>query len=98
MTIAEHGLIGKYITDLTEPKASIHDPVAKIGAEMDLRGPDGQLAWPYILTWTLSDDAPFFCIEPYEGVTDAVHNKIGLRILQPGQAYETRLRTNIIRK
>ena len=34
----------------------------------------------------------------YEGVTDAVHNKIGLRILQPGQAYETRLRTKVIRQ
>jgi galactose mutarotase-like enzyme len=96
MTLAEHGPTGMYITDLTEPRVALRDPAAALGVEMDLRDAAGRLAWPYILTWTLSDDARFFCIEPYEGVTDTVHNGIGLRILAPKASYTTRLTTRTL--
>jgi galactose mutarotase-like enzyme len=95
-TLATHGGTGKYITDLSEPRVSLHDPAARMGVEMDLCAPDGKLAWPYILTWTLPDDAPFFCIEPYEGVTDAVHSGTGLRVLPPGKSYTTQLKARAV--
>lgn len=98
MTLGEHGATGKYVTDLDSPHTSVFDPAARMGVEMDLRDKQGKIAWPYILTWTLSDDSSFFCVEPYEGVTDAVHNKIGLRILEAGESYETRLKSSVIRK
>src|ERR1035438_1039606 len=36
------------------------------------------------VTWTLADDSPFYCVEPWMGPANASENKAGLQIVPPG--------------
>lgn len=38
------------------------------------------------VTWTLAEDSPFYCVEPWMGPANAVENKIGLQWVAPGQS------------
>ena len=38
------------------------------------------------VTWTLADDSPFYCVEPWMGPANAVENKTGLQWVAPGQS------------
>lgn len=38
------------------------------------------------VTWTLQDDSPFYCVEPWMGPANAVENGVGLHWVQPGQS------------
>ena len=38
-----------------------------------------------IVTWTETDDSPFFCIEPWMGPPNSPENKIGLHTVSPGE-------------
>jgi galactose mutarotase-like enzyme len=37
------------------------------------------------VTWTLADDAPFYCVEPWMGPANAPENKLGLHWVPPGK-------------
>jgi galactose mutarotase-like enzyme len=37
------------------------------------------------VTWTLSDDAPFYCVEPWMGPANAAEHKTGLHFVKPGE-------------
>lgn len=36
------------------------------------------------VTWTLADDSPFYCVEPWMGPPNAAENKVGLHYVAPG--------------
>ncbi len=38
-----------------------------------------------VVTWTESDQAPFYCVEPWMGPANAMENKQGLHWVPPGQ-------------
>ena len=52
--------------------------------EIDLDVP-GSSAWHAVTTWSERDDSDFYCVEPWLGLPDAIHNGQGLRWLEPGQ-------------
>jgi galactose mutarotase-like enzyme len=58
---------------------------------IDLQRP-GSVPWYAVTTWTEKPDSDFYCIEPWLGLPDAIHNEEGLRWLQPGQAETAALR------
>ncbi len=37
------------------------------------------------VTWTLNDDSPFFCVEPWMGPPNAAEHKVGLHFVPPGE-------------
>lgn len=37
------------------------------------------------VTWTLADDSPYYCVEPWMGPANAPEHKIGLHFVPPGQ-------------
>ena len=37
------------------------------------------------VTWSLADDSPFFCVEPWMGPANAAGHKVGLHLVPPGQ-------------
>lgn len=39
-----------------------------------------------LVTWTETDDSPFFCIEPWMGPPNSPENKIGLHTVPPGES------------
>jgi galactose mutarotase-like enzyme len=38
------------------------------------------------VTWTESEDSPFYCVEPWMGPANSVENKAGLQFVQPGNS------------
>jgi galactose mutarotase-like enzyme len=38
------------------------------------------------VTWTLADDSPFYCVEPWMGPANAMENKAGLQMVPPGKS------------
>ena len=37
------------------------------------------------VTWTLADDSPFYCVEPWMGPPNAIEHKNGLQLVAPGK-------------
>ena len=37
------------------------------------------------VTWTLADDSPFYCVEPWMGPANAAEHKVGLHHVAPGE-------------
>ncbi|MDG2256544.1 MAG: aldose epimerase [Opitutaceae bacterium] len=65
---------------------------SKIEIEMGAdRKPHSEYA---VVTWTESDTAPFFCIEPWMGPPNSPETKVGLHMVNPGkrEAYSVTIR------
>ncbi len=43
-------------------------------------------------TWTEAPESDFYCVEPWLGLPDAIHNGLGLRQLAPGTTETASLR------
>lgn len=52
----------------------------------------GRDPWYAVTTWTQDKASDFFCIEPWTALPDAMHNRQGLRWLDPGERESLRLR------
>lgn len=50
------------------------------------------IPWYALTTWTESDDADFYCIEPWLGLPNAIHHGQGLRWVAPGESETARCR------
>jgi galactose mutarotase-like enzyme len=37
------------------------------------------------VTWTLADDSPFYCVEPWMGPANAAEHRVGLHFVKPGE-------------
>ena len=62
--------------------------------EIDLRRPDS-VPWYCVTTWTEAADSGFYCVEPWLGLPDAIHNGLGLHWLEPGQSETAMLRISV---
>lgn len=83
-SIANPELIDRIHYDLSDStvtclnKADNSKIEIEVGAE---RRPHSEYA---VVTWTESDDSPFFCIEPWMGPPNSPETKVGLHTVNPG--------------
>jgi galactose mutarotase-like enzyme len=61
---------------------------------IDLQRP-GSVPWYAVTTWTEKPESDFYCVEPWLGLPDAIHNGLGLRWLEPGQTEAATLRISV---
>ncbi|MGH8779306.1 aldose epimerase [Paraburkholderia sp.] len=61
---------------------------------IDLQRP-GSIDWYAVTTWTEAPDSDFYCVEPWLGLPDAIHNGLGLRWLEPGATETAALRIHV---
>lgn len=61
---------------------------------IDLQCP-GSIPWYAVVTWTEGADSDFYCVEPWLGLPDAIHNGLGLRWLEPGEGETAQLRIKV---
>jgi galactose mutarotase-like enzyme len=47
------------------------------------------------VTWTLAEDSPFFCVEPWMGPPNAVENKLGLSLVPKGETQKFVVSVNL---
>jgi galactose mutarotase-like enzyme len=73
--------------------ATLHTPSLNRTVEFDLR--TSPTPWYSITTWTEADDSDFYCVEPWLGLPDAIHNGAGLRWVAPGQSETATLRLKV---
>jgi galactose mutarotase-like enzyme len=45
----------------------------------------GSVPWYTVTSWTEAETSDFYCVEPWLGLPDAIHNGRGLRWLAPNQ-------------
>ena len=62
--------------------------------EIELDRP-GSVPWYAVTTWTEADTSDFYCVEPWLGLPDAIHNGLGLRWLEPGRTETASLRIRV---
>lgn len=72
----------------------IEMPTLRRALQIDLRRP-GSVPWYAVTSWTLAPDSDFYCVEPWLGLPDAIHNGLGLRWLEPGQTETASLRIGV---
>lgn len=61
---------------------------------IDLQRP-GSEPWYAVTTWTEAPESDFYCVEPWLGLPDAIHNGLGLRWLGAGQTETAALRITV---
>ncbi|CAM2147596.1 aldose 1-epimerase [Pararobbsia alpina] len=69
---------------------SVRTPALGRTIEFDLR--DSPAPWYAVTTWTENEQSDFFCVEPWLGLPDAIHNGTGLRWVAPGATETATLR------
>ncbi|MGN6649895.1 aldose epimerase family protein [Trinickia sp.] len=62
--------------------------------EIELDRP-GSAPWYAVTTWTETGTSDFYCVEPWLGLPDAIHNGLGLRWLEPGRTETASLRIRV---
>lgn len=55
----------------------------------------GSVPWYAVTSWTEADQSDFYCVEPWLGLPDAIHNGLGLRWLAPGHEETAALRITV---
>ncbi|KVG05517.1 aldose epimerase [Burkholderia vietnamiensis] len=60
---------------------------------LDIRG---SIPWYAVTTWTEKPESDFYCVEPWLGLPDAIHNGLGLRMLAPGATETATLRIRVL--
>jgi galactose mutarotase-like enzyme len=69
-------------------------PGLERAVHFDLQRPDS-VPWYCVTTWTEAATSNFYCIEPWVGLPDAIHNGHGLRWLAPGKTETAALRLSV---
>lgn len=77
-----------------EAPVRIDIPALRRIIEIDLQRP-GSVPWYAVTSWTEAPQSDFYCVEPWLGLPDAIHNGLGLRWLEPGQTETAALRISL---
>jgi galactose mutarotase-like enzyme len=72
----------------------IEIPALRRAIEIDLRRP-GSVPWYAVTSWTETPQSDFYCVEPWLGLPDAIHNGLGLRWVEAGQTETAALRIRV---
>ena len=73
-----------------ERLVSVRTPALGRTIDFDLR--TSPAPWYAVTTWTENESSDFFCVEPWLGLPDAIHNHTGLRWVAPGATETATLR------
>jgi galactose mutarotase-like enzyme len=91
------GIIDRFhVLQPTPPATPVRlvTPGLKRAVTIDLDRPDS-LPWYAVTTWTEAADSDFYCVEPWLGLPDAIHNGLGLRWLAPGATESATLQLRV---
>lgn len=85
-----------HVLEPTPPAAPVRMIAPGLGrlVTIDLDRP-GSLPWYAVTTWTETADSDFYCVEPWLGLPDAIHNGLGLHWLAPGASETAALRIRV---
>jgi galactose mutarotase-like enzyme len=79
-TLADKAIIDRFHLDFIEPKVLLESPEKRVTFSWANSDP-----WFDVTTWTQSETADFYCVEPWLGLPNAIHHGMGLRVLAAGE-------------
>jgi aldose 1-epimerase len=79
-TLADKAIIDRFHLDFIEPKVLLESPEKRVTFSWANSDP-----WFDVTTWTQSETADFYCVEPWLGLPNAIHHGTGLRMLAAGK-------------
>ena len=79
-TLADKAIIDRFHLDFIEPKVLLESAEKRITFSWTNSDP-----WFDVTTWTHSETADFYCVEPWLGLPNAIHHGMGLRVLAAGE-------------
>lgn len=79
-TLTDKAIIDRFHLEFTEPTVLLESPEKQITFSWTSADP-----WFDVTTWTQSEAADFYCVEPWLGLPDAIHHGMGLRMLAAGK-------------
>jgi galactose mutarotase-like enzyme len=79
------------LTGPSDQPVRVNMPGLKRAIDFEVHQPDS-VPWYCVTTWTEADTSDFYCVEPWIGLPDAIHNGRGLRWLAPGKTETASLR------
>jgi galactose mutarotase-like enzyme len=94
-SLGSPGLIDTFHTGLRSNEVAFGekgrpgDVVVRLGTEK-VPPPDATF-----VTWTLADDSPFYCVEPWMGPANAPEHKMGLQLVKPGETQKFTVSVNV---
>jgi galactose mutarotase-like enzyme len=85
-----------HVLDPTPPAAPVRMIAPGLGrvVTIELDRP-ASMSWYAVTTWTEADDSDFYCVEPWLGLPDAIHNGLGLHWLAPNESARADLRIRV---
>ncbi|WP_027815139.1 aldose epimerase family protein [Paraburkholderia bannensis] len=95
--VDDAGIIDRFhVLQPTPPATPVRfvTPGLKRAVTIDLDRRDS-LPWYAVTTWTEAADSDFYCVEPWLGLPDAIHNGLGLRWLAPGATESATLQLRV---
>ncbi|WP_144108674.1 aldose epimerase [Paraburkholderia sp. BCC1886] len=95
-TLDEARILDRFHCLVGEPDQPVRLSVPALNRliSIDLQRP-GSLPWYAVTTWTEAPESDFYCVEPWLGLPDAIHNGMGLRWVEPGQSETATLRISV---
>lgn len=95
-TLDNAGIIDQFhcFTGPSDQPVRLVTPGLSRAVNFDLQRPDS-VPWYCVTTWTDSPASDFYCIEPWVGLPDAIHNGQGLRWLCAGKTETATLRLSV---
>ena len=82
------------LQDVPATPVQLECPALGRRIEIELDRPSS-VPWYAVTTWTETDTSDFYCVEPWLGLPDAIHNGLGLRWLEPGRSETASLRIRV---
>jgi galactose mutarotase-like enzyme len=85
-----------HVLEPTPPAAPVRMIAPGLGrvVTIELDRP-GSMPWYAVTSWTEAENSDFYCIEPWLGLPDAIHNGLGLHWLAPGASAKADLRIRV---
>lgn len=95
-TLDNNEIIDKFhcFTGPSDQPVRLVTPGLGQAVNFDLQRPDS-IPWHCVTTWTPEPTSDFYCVEPWVGLPDAIHNGEGLRWLAPGKTEAATLRLSV---
>ena len=95
-TLDNAGIIDQFhcFTGPSDQPVRLVTPGLSRAVNFDLQRPDS-VPWYCVTTWTDAATSDFYCVEPWIGLPDAIHNGQGLRWLAPGKTETATLRLSV---
>ncbi|MEM7672785.1 MAG: aldose epimerase [Verrucomicrobiota bacterium] len=95
-TFANPDLSDRIHTKLKKPEATFGPAGGEEDIKISWTDSEGNNPWHTLVTWTMDDDAPYYCIEPWMGPPNSPETNKGLHWVKPRESQNYKVRLELV--